>query len=86
METQLTVRLPEKLERKLAQSAKRLGIRRSDLVRMALEQFLEQDSDDSEPYEKVKHLIGSYESGLPDLGTEHRKHLIKRFKRAQHPA
>lgn len=29
----------------------------------------------NKPYEKVKNLIGSVSSGIPDLGEAHRKHL-----------
>ena len=49
---------------------------------MAIRKFIEEYDDDKEirPYEKVKHLIGKAESGISDLGTNHRKHLIDRIK------
>jgi hypothetical protein len=30
---------------------------------------------------RVISLIGSVKSGIPDLGSAHREHLLKRFKR-----
>lgn len=41
MESQLTLRLPAALAEKLEVSARRLKRKRSDVVRRALEQFLE---------------------------------------------
>lgn len=32
------------------------------------------------PYENVKNLIGSVSNGIPDLGEEHRKHLLRKFR------
>jgi predicted transcriptional regulator len=83
MESQLTVRLPATLQRKLARYAKNLRLKRSDVIRLALEEFLiDVEEDRQKPYVQVKRLLGGMESGILDLGTEHRKHLIKRFKRA----
>lgn len=83
MHTQLTVRLPEDLKEDIKSIAKRLRLKRSDVVRMALERFVKENEGEKEvrPYERVKHLIGSVDSGLPDLGTNHRKYLIERIKR-----
>lgn len=41
MDAQLTVRLPETLSRKIARLAKKLKLKRSDIVRLALERFAE---------------------------------------------
>lgn len=82
MESQLTLRLPVALAGRLDRSAKRLKRKRSDVVRLALEQFL--DSEPSiRPVEKVRDLIGRIESGVPDLGQRHREHLIRRLRRGQ---
>lgn len=82
METQLTVRLPEALSRKLELSARRLKRKRSDVVRLALEQFLDVEPD-IRPIERVRDLIGRIESGVPDLGQRHREHLIRRLRRGE---
>ena len=83
MQSQLTIRLPEDLEREIADYARRLHLKRSDIVRMALESFLKESrvSEETSPYEKVSNLIGAIESGISDLGQAHRKHLVKRIKK-----
>jgi hypothetical protein len=82
MESQLTLRLPGALAGKLDRSAKRLKRKRSDVVRLALEQFLDAEPE-IRPVERVRDLLGSIESGVPDLGQQHREHLIQRLRRGQ---
>ena len=82
MEAQLTLRLPGALADKLERSAKRLKRKRSDVVRLALEQFLESEPE-IRPVERVRDLLGRIESGVPDLGQRHREHLIRRLRRGQ---
>jgi len=83
MQSQLTVRLAEDLDQEITKTAKRLRLKRSDIVRMALEQYLREPhvQEERTPYGKVKHLVGSIKSGIPDLGTSHRDHLVKRIRR-----
>lgn len=83
MQSQLTVRLPADLDEAVTRAAKQLRLKRSDIVRLALEQYLSEPQvrEEQAPYGRVKHLIGSIESGLPDLGSAHREHLMKRIKR-----
>ena len=80
MESQLTLRLPEALSEKLERSARRLRRKRSDVVRLALEQFLETEPE-TRPIERVRDLLGSVESGVPDLGQRHREYLVRRLRR-----
>ena len=82
MQSQLSVRLPEDLDREVTEAAARLRLKRSDIVRMALEQFLHEPpaQEDLAPYQKIKHLIGSVSSGVSDLGSSHRTHLVRRIK------
>jgi antitoxin component of RelBE/YafQ-DinJ toxin-antitoxin module len=82
MQSQLTVRLPEDLEREVSNCAKKLRLKRSDIVRMALERFLRESyvPEQDIPYKKVRNLIGAISSGVSDLGSSHRKHLLKRIK------
>ena len=83
MQSQLTVRLSDDLDEGLSVLSKKLRLKRSDIVRMALERFLEEfeGKEEEKPYEKVKNLIGSISSGISDLGESHRKYLLKQFKR-----
>ena len=81
MESQLTLRLPAELAGKLERSARRLKRKRSDVVRLALNQFLEAEPAATRPVDRVRDLLGSVESGVSDLGQRHREHLIARLRR-----
>lgn len=83
MQAQLTVRLPEDINRELAEYARRMRLKRSDIVRMALERFFSEPQvrEGQSPYGRVKHLVGSLQSGISDLGSRHRAHLIRRIKK-----
>ena len=83
MDTQLTVRLPGDLHERLVRAAKRLGLKRSDVARLAIRRYLE-DADVNprpRPYDLVKDLIGSVNSGRSDVGSRHREYLLARFRK-----
>ena len=82
MESQLSMRLPGVLADKLERSARRLRRKRSDVMRLALEQFLDAEPD-IRPIERVRDLLGRVDSGIPDLGQRHREHLIRRLRRGE---
>jgi Arc/MetJ-type ribon-helix-helix transcriptional regulator len=76
VDDQITVRLPTTLGRTLRRTSRRLGRRPSDVVRMALEAFLQgAPSTATTPAERVEYLIGSLSSGVPDLPERHREYL-----------
>jgi predicted DNA-binding protein len=79
VEQQLTLRLPAELAARLDQTAKRLQRKRSEVVRLALEQYLSVETD-GRPIERVRDLLGKVESGVPDLGQRHREYLVRRLK------
>ena len=83
MKGQLTVRLADELEEGVTSLARKLHRKRSDVVRMALERFIREEGKrrDDRPYDRVKDLLGSVESGVTDLGMNHREHLKSRFRR-----
>lgn len=83
MNSQLTVRLPDNLEKDISMLAKKLHLKRADIVRMALEIFVKQTAveEKSSPYDRVKSLLGSVSSGISDLGESHREHLLRKFRR-----
>ena len=84
MEDQITVRLPTPLGRTLRRTARRLGRRPSDVVRMALETFLQGAPPvDRKPAERVAHLLGSPSSGVPDLAERHREYVLAALKHAR---
>jgi len=75
---QITVRMPNEYGNKLDKLSKELGMRRSDIIRLAMKRFLEatDQTDRQSPYLKVSHLLGIAESDVNDLGQSHRKYLI----------
>lgn len=80
MTTQLTVRLPEDLSRAVASAAARLKRKRSEIVRLALYQFLNLPQDEETPAARVRGLIGSLESGIPELAKNHRAYVLESLK------
>ncbi len=80
MEKQITIRLSGKLCEELDQAARRLRRSRSDVARLALDAFLgggaEFEARSRAPIDRVRDLIGSAESGVTDLGSSHREHLL----------
>jgi predicted DNA-binding protein len=80
---QLTVRLPNEYTKKLENLSEKMGLKRSDIVRLALKQFLEgnYEINSKTPFQKVKHLLGIIESGRKDLGQSHRHYLIQKIRK-----
>ena len=68
----------------IEQIAKSTGLKKSDIARMALKKFIEEYTKETEKnyYNKAKRLIGVVESGISDLGQNHRKYLIRKIKNA----
>lgn len=84
MERQLTLRMSANLATKLDRVARSTRRKRSEVVRLALEQFLGDTETKVErrPFDLVRDLLGSVESGVPDLGQRHRDYLLRRLRRA----
>ena len=85
METQLTLRMPAELADRLERVSRSTRRRRSELVRLALEQFLGQADPGMErrPIDLVRDLLGSVDSGVTDLGRNHREYLLRRLSRGR---
>jgi len=83
MRSQLTVSLPDDLEEGLSVLSKRLRLKRSDIVRMALEKFIGEFKrvEETKPYDRVASLMGAVSSGISDLGEAHRKYVLKKMGR-----
>jgi len=78
---QLTVRLPDDLNRALKAASRRMQRRSSEIVRMALQDFLGMSRESrGRPADRVRGLIGSLESGVPDLARRHRAYLLESLK------
>ena len=77
---QLTIRVPDEYGEKIAALAEMMGLKKSDIARLAVKQFIEENLNSTKniPFQKVKHLLGSAESGIKDLGQRHRYYLSER--------
>lgn len=82
MGEQITVRVPDGLSKRLEYVAKRAGVKKSEIAREALSEYLasKERLSDARPIDKVRNLIGSVSSGEPDLGEGHRERLIELLK------
>lgn len=80
---QLTVRIPDEYKKKIEILSENMGLKRSDIARLALRKFIDENlsQEPTTPYGKLKHLLGKAESGIKDLGQNHRKYLIERLKK-----
>ncbi len=76
MASQLTVRLPDQLSRQLRAASRRMQRKSSEIVRMALSEFLGGADAKTRPADRGRALLGSLESGVPDLAERHRSYLI----------
>lgn len=79
---QLTVRMPDEYGEKIEALSRQFGVKKSDIVRMALRQFADERlaGEESTPFQRVRHLVGVAKSGIPDLGRRHREHVIRRLR------
>lgn len=83
MQDQLTVRLPRDLTVALKQAAERMQRRPSDVVRMALREYLDAYPAGSRPVDRVRHLVGSVETGVADLADSHRAYVLESLLRGR---
>jgi Arc/MetJ-type ribon-helix-helix transcriptional regulator len=85
MERQITVRMPDRLVERLDREALRRRRKRSEMIRLAVERYFEgsEEQPESRPIDRVRDLLGSFESGIPDLGQRHREHLLDRLRRGR---
>jgi predicted DNA-binding protein len=79
---QLTIRLPAEYLDRIEQIAKSTGLKKSDIARIAIKKFVEEYGGDEQVdhFSAAKNLIGVVQSGIPDLGQNHRKYLISKIK------
>jgi metal-responsive CopG/Arc/MetJ family transcriptional regulator len=80
---QLTIRMPDDYTEKLNSLSKKMGLKRSDVVRLAIRQFLDENTEETDqlPFQKIRSVIGVVESGIKDLGQRHRHYLITKIRR-----
>lgn len=80
MSAQLSIRLPDELHQALLDASRRSGRKNAEIVREALREHLHFHPGSHRPASsRVSHLIGSLDSGIPDLAERHREYLIAKF-------
>jgi hypothetical protein len=84
MAGQLTVRVPDDLHRALRIASRRMQRKSSEIVRLALQAYLGAPAGKrSHPADRVRGLIGSLESKVPDLAERHRAYVLESLKRGR---
>jgi hypothetical protein len=75
--------MPDEYGEKIAILAEKMGLKKSDIARIALKKFVEENLGDNQgtPFQKIGHLLGSAESGIKDLGQRHREYLSKKIRK-----
>lgn len=74
-DTQISVRLPSSLARKLEDAADERRTDRSEIIRDALRLYLEGRIHTDSPWERIGDLAGAATAGPSDLASRHREHL-----------
>ena len=80
---QLTIRVSDEQMVRIDQIARKMGLKKSDVTRMAINKFVEDfggEASETKPYHRIKYLLGVAESGITDLGHRHREHLIRKIR------
>ena len=80
---QMTIRLPDEYKTHINDIALRTGLKKSEIARLAIKRFIEsfeaQEAKDR-PASRAQDLLGVAESGISDLGAEHRRHLLRQVR------
>lgn len=82
MGRQVTVRLPAPLAEALARRAKTAGQRPSEIVREALAEHLAIRTPERVA-ERVRSLLGAFDTGCPDLAESHREAVLESLRRGR---
>jgi len=80
----LTVRLPDHLERELERLAAEERTTKTQIVRRALERYLEAQRGERSSFELGAALFGRYGSGESTRSTTYKRHVREKL-RAKHP-
>jgi metal-responsive CopG/Arc/MetJ family transcriptional regulator len=84
MDSRLSIRLPADLSRALERAIRMSGRNASEVVRVALRDYLSAPpASRIGAADRVGGLLGSLDSGLPDLAEQHRKYIIESLVRGE---
>ncbi|TVR58460.1 MAG: ribbon-helix-helix protein, CopG family [Spirochaetaceae bacterium] len=74
-----SVRLPKEIEQKLESMARRRQKSKTELIRMALERFFDQEESRKDSYELGEPFFGLYGSGDGTLSTTYKTRLKEKI-------
>jgi hypothetical protein len=75
----ISLRLDNRLARKLASVAKARGISKCELIRKCLDEYLAGEEEEPTAWHLGKHLFGCYDSGQGDLAVRAKEVARKRI-------
>jgi metal-responsive CopG/Arc/MetJ family transcriptional regulator len=82
MDAQLTVRIPKDLRDALDRASGKSGLKNSEIMRLALQHYLDlPQGRNQRPAERVRGLLGAFDSGVPDLAENHRAYILESLSR-----
>jgi len=84
-DTQITFRLSRDLARRIDRLARGARRRRSEVLREAAEAYVElaEGGTGDRPTQRVRDLIGSLKTGVPDLAARHSEYLKHTLRRGR---
>jgi hypothetical protein len=75
----ITLRLDSKLEQTIENTAKHLGLTKSELIRRSIQEYLNKVSSQT-PWDLGKDLFGKYASGINNLSVDRKQILKKKIR------
>ena len=75
----ISLRLDDRLARRLASIAQAAGISKSELIRNCLDEYLAGQHQEPTAWELGKHLFGCYKSGQSDLSVRAKQVVRERM-------
>ena len=70
-----TIRLPQEIEKNIENIAKNEHKTKSDIIKIALREYLKQYKNQLSPYELGKDLFGKYNSGFKDNSKNYKQKI-----------
>lgn len=80
----LTVRLSKDLESRLLAQAESEHAPKSEIVKRAIQEYIETRESQKSSYELGKHLFGCFDSGRTDLSKNYKKVLKEKLHAKHH--
>jgi predicted DNA-binding protein len=81
MASPLTLRLDKKTRQRIARIASRRQMSKSEVIRQAIEAWVERQEPVAAPYEAIRDLIGVVRGGRPGRSTETGRRFLQVLKR-----